>query len=73
METSMGNLFMSEESMGAKARSWASIRLGTESDHKGKKERIKNIIEENRSKKKVRESILFSARSTFLKGGHYCC
>lgn len=37
METSMGNLFMSVESMGAKARSWASIQLGTESDHKGKK------------------------------------
>lgn len=36
METSMGNLFMSEESMGAKERSWASVQLGAESDHKGK-------------------------------------
>lgn len=35
METSMGNLFMSEESMGAKERSWSSTQLGTESDHKG--------------------------------------
>lgn len=36
METSMENLFMSEESMGAKEKSWASIQLGTESDHKGR-------------------------------------
>lgn len=40
---------------------------------KEKKERIKTITEKNRSKKAVREPILFSARSTFLKGGHYCC
>lgn len=68
METSMGNLFMSEESMGAKARSWASIRLGTESDHKGKKERIKNIIEENRSKKKSERAYLIFCKVYFFKG-----
>lgn len=36
METSKGNLFMSEESMSAKERAWTSVQLGAESDHKGK-------------------------------------
>lgn len=45
----MRNLFMSEESTGAKERSWASIQLVTESDHKQKKERIKIIIEKSRN------------------------
>lgn len=41
---SNGNLngkFMSEESMGAKERSWASIQLGTESDHKENEKYLK--------------------------------
>lgn len=41
METSKGNLFMSEKSTSAKERAWTSIQLGTESDHKGKERELK--------------------------------
>lgn len=59
---------MSEESTGAKERSWASIKLGREGDHKEKKERIKIIIEKSRNKTNSESAYPIFCKVYFFKG-----
>lgn len=66
METSMGNVFMRDESMGAKEKSWTSILLEQRVITIGKKRELKTRL--RKIKVKIQQNKQWENLSYFLQG-----